>query len=303
LAEHAFGQQQESLKIPGRVDTTILIRDSGKTSATCLQLLSAMAPPLHQVVTLDLQGPNEMNQVLVSEANSFKSTLHMLQRNSFRAAFEDVYNRKAWGEWGAGSGPGSSLNTTGVLRGGLLELIIKYKVKSMIDSSCGGMLWMPEVIEKVREQIPDFKYLGLDVACALITNHTAAFAAKPYMRFQCLDVCYEPIPSGYDLIFSRDSLQHLPMAAAYAFLYNVAHSNAKYLLVGSYVSLDKDDNRDIGSAGQRFYNIDLLRPPYNVRPAPLYILNETDTRKTEPMKSMLLLDVARLEWDESPDHW
>jgi hypothetical protein len=244
-----------------------------------------------------------MNQVLVSEADTFKSTLHMLQRNTFRAAFEEVYNKKSWGEWGAGSGPGSSLESTAGLRSALVDLLLKYKVKSMIDSSCGGMVWMPEVVEKVREQIPDFKYLGLDVACALVTNHTAAFADKPYMSFRCLDVSYEQVPSGYDLIFSRDSLQHLPMPAAYAFLYNMARSSAKYLLVGSYVALEKNDNRDIGSGGTNYYNIDLLRPPFNVRPPPLYILNETDTPKTEPMKSMLLLDVARLDWDESPDHW
>ena len=302
-AGQAASQHQKNSWLPERLDTVILVRDSGKVSSTCLQFLATMGSPQHQMITLDVQGPEEWNQVLIMETKSLASTLHMLQRNTFRAAFEDVYSHKHWGEWGAGSGPGSSLNHTGVLRKLLPELLIHYKVKSMIDSSCGGMVWMPEVIEKVREQIPDFKYLGLDVACALITNHTATFADKPYMSFRCLDVSYEPVPSGYDLVFSRDSLQHLPMSAAYAFLYNIARSNPKYLLVGSYVSLEKNDNRDIGSGGIKFYNIDLLRPPYNVRPAPLHILNETDTSEKEPMKSLLLLDVDKMDWDESPDHW
>ena len=301
-AGRAAPQQQKNSWVPDDFDTVMLVRDSGKFSSTCVQFLATMHPPQHQMITLDVQGPEEWNQVLITETKSLESTLYMLQRNSFREDFEDVYSHRDWGEWGGGSGLGSSLNHTGVLRKLLPKLLIQYKVKSMIDSSCGAMVWMPEVIEKVREQIPDFTYLGLDVACALITNHTTTFADKPYMSFRCLDVSYEPLPSGYDLVFSRDSLQHLPISAAYAFLYNIARSSAKYLLVGSYVSFEINPNRDVESGA--FYSIDLLRPPFNVHPPPLYILNETDTSYEEPaMKSMLLLDVAKMDWDESPAHW
>lgn len=43
------------------------------------------------------------------------------------------------------------------------------------------------------------------------------------------------MPRGYDLVFSRDSLQHLPMHGTWQFLNNVKASGAKYLLVGSYI--------------------------------------------------------------------
>jgi hypothetical protein len=36
-------------------------------------------------------------------------------------------------------------------------------------------------------------------------------------------------------VFSRDSLQHVPLHATYQFLNNVKASGAKYLLVGSYL--------------------------------------------------------------------
>ena len=52
---------------------------------------------------------------------------------------------------------------------------------------------------------------------------------------QCVDYSNQPLPSGYDLVFSRDSLQHLPMHGAWQFLNNVKASGAKYLLVGSYI--------------------------------------------------------------------
>jgi len=42
------------------------------------------------------------------------------------------------------------------------------------------------------------------------------------------------------------------------------------------------------------YDIDLLKPPFNLRPAPLSIFKEDNPEK----KFMLLLDVSRMEWDE-----
>jgi len=52
---------------------------------------------------------------------------------------------------------------------------------------------------------------------------------------QCVDYSNQPLPSGYDLVFSRDSLQHIPMHGTWQFLNNVRASGAKYLLVGSYL--------------------------------------------------------------------
>lgn len=51
-----------------------------------------------------------------------------------------------------------------------------------------------------------------------------------------MDYSAQPLPKGYELVFSRDSLQHIPMHGAWQFLNNVRASGAKYLLVGSYVT-------------------------------------------------------------------
>lgn len=53
---------------------------------------------------------------------------------------------------------------------------------------------------------------------------------------QCIDYSAQPLPRGYELVFSRDSLQHVPLHGAWQFLNNVKASGAKYLLVGSYLN-------------------------------------------------------------------
>jgi hypothetical protein len=66
----------------------------------------------------------------------------------------------------------------------------------------------------------------------------------------CVDYANQPLPSGYDLVFSRDSLQRIPMHGAWQFLNSVKASGAKYLLVGSYID-SKGANRDIAAGEQQ----------------------------------------------------
>ncbi len=67
---------------------------------------------------------------------------------SFNATFQSYYNDNAWSAEGAGSGLGSNMEYTATLRKELPQLLTKYGIRSMIDSSCGGMLWMPLVLKQ-----------------------------------------------------------------------------------------------------------------------------------------------------------
>ena len=222
---------------------------------------------------------------------------YALAVNTVQGTFSHVYDTQLWGKDGGGSGTGSSLAATASLRASLVDLIAKYKVKSFLDSSCGSMHWMPLVAKAAHAADPEFTFTGSDAVCSLIKSHKTTFAAdSSWMDFACVDGSHEPLPTGRDLIFSRDSLQHLPIASAYKFLHNVRRSGAKYLLVGSYLTggqrVTGGRNDDI-EAGE-VYDIDLLKPPFNLRPAPLEIIKEDNPEQ----KFMLLLDVGRREWDE-----
>ena len=128
--------------------------------------------------------------------------------------------------------------------------------------------------------------------CNLTTAHARTFANKTNWAFSCLDYANQNLPSGYDLIWSRDSLQHVPLHATWQFLSNVKASGARYLLVGSYIK-SLMPNRDIGAGD--YYPINLLASPFNVRPPPLAVIDE----RTEDGKHMLLFDVKQLEWDDA----
>lgn len=205
-------------------------------------------------------------------------------RNVFNHTFSRIYTENVWGS----SGPGSSLEETVEVRQQLGKLLISKGVRSMIDSSCGDMRWMPLVLGEVSGTVPGFRYLGLDVACPVIEDHKRTFIANSTWEFACLDASNQPLQSGYDLIFSRDSLQHLPGS----FLHNVKHSGVKYLLVGSYIT--KGVNKDLPLIDGSWYPIDLTSPPFRVRPEPSYVLDE----KHADGKHMLLFDVEEMTWDE-----
>ena len=234
----------------------------------------------------------------VINASPARHAFYALSVNTVQGTFSKVYATQLWGSDGGGSGTGSSLAATASLRTSLTDLIAKYRIKSFLDSSCGSMHWMPLVAKAAHEADPAFRFTGSDAVCSLIEGHQATFATNSsWMTFACVDGCDEPLPSGRDLIFSRDSLQHLPIASAYKFLHNVRQSGAKYLLVGSYLTggqrVTGGRNEDV-VAGD-VYDIDLLKPPFSIRPAPLEIIKEDNPEQ----KFMLLLDVARMEWDEN----
>jgi hypothetical protein len=78
------------------------------------------------------------------------------------------------------------------------------------------------------------RYLGLDTSLPVIqanrwqANFSKARRASQSgtCEFKVLDMTREPIPQGYDLLFSHDHLEHLPMHAVLDVLEGFMHSNA-----------------------------------------------------------------------------
>jgi hypothetical protein len=102
------------------------------------------------------------------------------------------------------------------------------------DSAIGTSLRLEHVLGV------GLRYLGVDIVATVVAGHKANLTrypvnpGDPTWEFGVLDMASEPIPDGYDLLFSRDALQHLNMNLVLDALENISKSKAKYFLVGSY---------------------------------------------------------------------
>ena len=206
--------------------------------------------------------------------------------------FDYIYQNGIWGgkddkpveENGGGSGEGSTAKYTVEARNILYEVIKKYKIKSMIDAPCGSMAWIPLLLKNITVEVnSEFKYFGVDVVESVINNSKAKYAKMyPQWQMSAFDFTTQDLPGNYDLIFSRDALQHLPLAKVVDALKMFARTKGtRYLLVGSYLeSANPNQNTHIGG----YFDIDVTRSPFN-----LVQFVETYIEKRDQHKKYLVL--------------
>ena len=183
--------------------------------------------------------------------------------------FELIYKSWFWekgkveGFKGGGSGPGSSQEYTKTCRSILYQVIKQYNIKSMIDAPCGSMRWMPLLLNNITDEgNNDFKYFGVDVVESVINASKIKYANMfPKWKMKVLDFTTMQLPENYDLIFSRDVLQHLPLEKVIDALKTFSQTKgARYLLVGHYLEHNENRNINIGD----YFNINLTKPPFNL---------------------------------------
>jgi len=221
------------------------------------------------------------------------------QNSTVSEAFDSIYSKQTWGNVGGGSGDGSKDACGVTAREVLRQIMFKYHSTSILDAPCGGVhsSWMRTTILRIRAEIPCFQYYGVDVVDAVIAKNKAAFAQEDWAQFQLSDISSAKtrLPLGFDLILSRDALQHLSYPAIAGVLRAYCATNTRYLLVGSY--LGSDSNRLI-NVGETFA-INVLLPPFNF-PQPIEVFSEnvcyTDTTPpvAQPLKSLLLYNLPHL---------
>jgi len=83
----------------------------------------------------------------------------------------------------------------------------------LLDAPCGSFIWMPYMLKNVSEDFKSrgkrFRYHGVDVVGSLIKASQERYANESDWTFSVCDFSSQDLPSDYDLIFSRDALQHL----------------------------------------------------------------------------------------------
>ncbi|KAJ8299606.1 hypothetical protein KUTeg_023666 [Tegillarca granosa] len=191
--------------------------------------------------------------------------------SSRQLVFQNIYNRHYWGKAGRGSGLGSAIEYTEILRKHLLEFVSRYNLSSMTDIPCGGMEWTEVFLQSVWQRIPSFIYIGMDITESVVKQLKKRWKGNTKVTIKLADLVLNLPHINADFVLTRDALQHMSFQDACLAIDNLINigNNVKYVLIGTYrKSLN---NTRIKTGG--YYPINIIKEPFNL-PEPDLIIKE-----------------------------
>lgn len=179
--------------------------------------------------------------------------------------FKNIYDKNLWKSSESISGPGSHINRTTELRTGLLKLIEKYNITSIIDCPCGDLNWISPIIHKLPN------YTGIDIVDDLIKKNI-----KKYPKLNLIvDNMITSKLLYCDLLIVRDALFHFSQENIMKTINNIKKNNPKYLLTTELKDIShKNKNIRTGT----WYPLALQNEPYNF-PKPILSIKEDSKNK------------------------
>lgn len=235
-----------------------------------------------------------VTKVIINKINwnkwSLVDQMGKLNETSVKERFNFVYKNFVWKNVGGGSGEGSTIEYTRSVRSILHSVIHEYSIASMLDAPCGSFHWMPLLLQNITDEFSSqghrFRYHGVDAVESIINASRTRYANNTDWTFSTCDFSEEKLPDDYELVFSRDALQHLSYAKVIKSLKAYSQVNgARYLLVGSYLN-SSATNRDIEIGG--YFPIDVTKPPFNLTK---YLRVYKEIADDSEPKSLLLYDI------------
>jgi hypothetical protein len=125
--------------------------------------------------------------------------------------------------------------------------------------------WQPLIAE-----LADIEYSAVDIVPSLIKSHTEKYADKKNWHFYHWDMSRDKLPfEKFDLIMTRDMIQHNSLEDGLKIVRNVEQSGAKYFLTNFHANPKENTNIKPG----QYYPINPMLPPFNF-PTPLMYIME-----------------------------
>ncbi|KAI0235546.1 hypothetical protein LSAT2_013931 [Lamellibrachia satsuma] len=192
-----------------------------------------------------------------------------------RHTFISIFRRRDWPandesyDGLQSSGPGAMLRNAQGAIATLHSVVSRLKTHlgkaniSLLDAPCGDFQWMRKFV-MTRD---DVHYTGVDVVPELIAHNAAKFGRRlPRVRFLLADVVKDgALQGGYDLIFSRDMLQHLWKVDAAAALGTWSASGSRFLLTTNYPDTKQNEEVQKHDLGGRRSSYNLEMAPFSLR--------------------------------------
>jgi Methyltransferase domain len=205
------------------------------------------------------------------------------RKRDLHDAFDLAYRTSRWTEQGNRSGPGSDPEACRPMCLGLSEFIRSQKITSIVDVSCGGMAWWPQVLDECEEEI---LFSGYDVSKVVIDNNRNRFRDRPNWRFGVADARVFNYPDA-DLFVCRQTINHLWSDDAVAVVRNISRRARRFVALTNNTGVEENptDATRIPlmpprSEATRYTRLNLNAKPFQLPPA-VYSLQDVEGESLE----------------------
>lgn len=209
---------------------------------------------------------NKLFKLIFFNLNKIYHDFFIFTSRNQEKIFSNIYKNNYWGSNISKSGPGSDLINTLNIRKKLPKIIIKYKIKSVLDAPFGDFFWFNKIIANMN-----VKYIGADIVKELIKINQKKFSNKK-TRFIKLDLISSSYPKA-DLWICRALFFHLNYKSIKKILLKLKKSKFKYILITNSSTKNNFKNKEIISGNYR--QLDLFKKPFNFKKN--YVLKFADT--------------------------
>jgi len=175
-------------------------------------------------------------------------------------AYAIVYQYNVWGSDVSRSGTGSDLwSPEARLAITALEVVIEnFGVRSMLDCACGDATW---IIPFFVARHPEISYCGVDIVPEVIEMNKQKY---PGVQFLALDLAEKPLPTGVDMVFSKETMNHMPIEDAQQTIDRFRATGARYLLTSVHEGSDNALGYNKGCY-TTYIKYDYELPPFSLK--------------------------------------
>lgn len=175
-------------------------------------------------------------------------------------AYAVVYSCNVWGSDVSRSGTGSDLwSPEARLATMALEAVVdQFGVRSMLDCACGDATWMVPFFVARHSEV---SYCGVDIVPEVIEQNRQR---HPGVEFLAMDLAETPLPEGAELVFSKETVNHMDLPDALKALQRFRDTGARYLLTNVHEGAANEEGY-AKTCYTTYIKYDYELPPFNMR--------------------------------------
>lgn len=178
-------------------------------------------------------------------------------------AFTKIYQDVVWAGLNSASGPGSDpFHPMVRIALSALDMAVDgLRVRSLLDVACGDAGWITAHFLARR---PELQYTGVDIVEHVVQENRRRHAAHRFLTADLGNATLSEALPRVDLVFSKETLNHMYIQDAVQALLHFQATGARYLLTN--ITRGSPNHLGAQKAGhQNFVQYDFALPPFNLR--------------------------------------